>query len=96
MPQKKLVNHFDGHFAYLKTLDFSFKQCQLLCHQLCVSVCYNSSCILKYTYVQYAYYMHSPVCSYTEWPIVKCTLVSDERFAALHHIIIRSSVTIIL
>ena len=21
------VNHFDGHFAYLKTLDFSFKSC---------------------------------------------------------------------
>ena len=21
-----LVNHFDGHFAYLKTLDFSFKR----------------------------------------------------------------------
>ena len=20
------VNHFDGHFAYIKTLDFSFKQ----------------------------------------------------------------------
>ena len=22
------VNHFDGHFAYLKTLDFSFKLCR--------------------------------------------------------------------
>jgi len=73
-----------------------FKQCQLSCHHLCVSVCYNSSCILKYTYVHYVYYMHSPVCSYPQWPIVKCTLVSDELFAALHHIIIRSSVTVIL
>ena len=22
------VNHFDGHFAYLKTLDFSFNKCK--------------------------------------------------------------------
>lgn len=73
-----------------------FRRCQLWCHHLCVSVCYDSSCILKYTYVHYVYYMHSPVRSYTEWPIVKCTLVSDELFAALHHIIIRSSVTVIL
>lgn len=73
-----------------------FKQCQLSCHHLCVSVCYNSSCILKYTYVHYVYYMHSPVCSYPQWPIVKCTLVSEELFAALRHIIIRSSVTVIL
>ena len=30
-----LVSHFDGHFAYLKTLDFSFKGFSLLVY-VCV------------------------------------------------------------
>ena len=27
------VNYFDGHFAYLKTLDFYFKNCSTFCIQ---------------------------------------------------------------
>ena len=35
------VNHFDGHFAYLKTLDFYFKAS--LCLGVCLFVCLSLS-----------------------------------------------------
>ena len=42
------VSHFDGHFAYLKTLDFSFKVCVSVC--LCVCVKLAMKC--KYEFIK--------------------------------------------
>ena len=38
------VNHFDGHFAYLKTLDFYFKDCYFYQQAIPGNTTANAAC----------------------------------------------------
>ena len=60
------VNHFDGHFAYLKTLDFYFNNLRTICipSHSCLEA--NSFTILKQTSLQ-----QSPAKLYCEWVVFR-------------------------